>query len=242
MSFVIKLEDKKMTSLKELGENMYLYPDASEKLLTSNKFLRFLKEEDKDKFDRLIKLNHEVREHQEFIFLAQYIFSPIMSIRHHGYKFSSFKELGQQILDFGPDIDVYLKDFLKYKLLTKYMVHMGFDKTDSKIYNKVIELEGLFEENENKAYFLLGFTLSRCGIITYCGRSYKDVNLFFKEMALNKNVTSFFSLISKSQYVVSWLTYLGYGEQVDKYQSIINLVDDLEESYERRKEISKMVK
>ena len=72
--------------------------------------------------------------------------------------------------------------------------------------------------------------------------SYKNVNLFFKEMALNKNVTSFFSLISKSQYVISWLTYLGYNEQVDKYQSIINLVDDLEESYEHRKEISKMVK
>jgi hypothetical protein len=242
MNFVIKLEDQVITSLRELGEKMYLYEDASEKLLTSPKFLNFLKEYDEKKFNQLIELNHRVREHEEFIFLAQYIFSPIMNIRHHGYQFNSFEELGKQIIEFGPDVDIYLKDFLKYKLLSQYMKLMGFNKTEAKIYNKVIELEGLFEENENKAYFLLGFTLSRCGIITYCGRSYKDVNLFFKEMALNKNVTSFFSLISKSQYVVSWLTYLGYGEQVDKYQSIINLVDDLEESYERRKEISKMVK
>lgn len=242
MSFVIKLEDKKMTSLKELGENMYLYPDASEKLLTSNKFLRFLKEEDKDKFDRLIKLNHEVREHQEFIFLAQYIFSPIMSIRHHGYKFSSFKELGQQILDFGPDIDVYLKDFLKYKLLTKYMVHMGFDKTDSKIYNKVIELEKLFEENENKAYFLLGFILAECAIITYGNKKYSNVNDFFKDMVLEYNIASYSSLIDTNQYVISWLTIMGHEEEIHKYQSLVSLVSSLEENYECRTKVSKMVK
>ena len=242
MSFVIKLEDQVITSLKELGEKMHLYEDASEKLLTSPKFLKFLKEYDSGKFDQLIELNHRVREHEEFIFLAQYIFNPVMNIRHHGYVFNSLKELGQQILDFGPDIDIYLKDFLKYKLLTQYMKLMGFDKTDIVIYNKVIELEKLFEENENKAYFLLGFTLSNCAIITYCGKSYDNVNLFFKEMAMNKNIASFFSLLDKSQYVISWLTYLGYDEEIDKYQSIINLINDLEENYEYRTKISKMVK
>lgn len=242
MNFVIKLENQIITSLKELGEKMHLYEDASEKLLTSPKFLKFLKENDINKFNRLIELNHRVREHEEFIFLAQYIFNPVMNIRHHGYVFNSFQELGQQIIDFGPDVDIYLKDFLKYKLLTQYMELMGFDKTDTNLYNRVIELELLYEENENKAYFLLGFTLSNCGIIKYCGKSYDDINLFFKEMAMNKNITSFFLLIDKSQYVISWLTYLGYEEEINKYQSIINLIDGLEENYEYRTKISKMVK
>lgn len=242
MNFVIKLEDQRITSLKELGEKMYLYEDASEKLLTSNKFLKFLKEYDEDKFNKLIKLNHEVREHEEFVFFAQYIFNPIMNIRHHGYQFNSFKELGRQIIDFGPEIDIYLKDFLKFKLLSRYMKMMGFDKTEAKIYNKVIEFEKMFKENENKAYFLLGFTLCGCGIITYWNRSYDNVDLFFKEMVLDCNIVSFSSWLDKNQYVLSWLTYLGYTEQVDKYQSIINLINVLEENYESRTKISKMVK
>ena len=44
MDFIIKLQDQRLTSFKELGEIMYLYPDASEKLITSSKFLKILKQ------------------------------------------------------------------------------------------------------------------------------------------------------------------------------------------------------
>ena len=124
MNFVITLEKERIDSLEELGKKMYLHEDASEKLLTSPKFLKFLKEYDIDKYNKLIEVNHKAREHEEFVFLAQYIFSPVMNIRHHGYQFNSLKELGDKIISFGPEIDVYLKDFLKYKLLSQYMVLM----------------------------------------------------------------------------------------------------------------------
>ena len=242
MNFVITLEKERIDSLEEFGKKMYLYPDASEKLLTSPKFLKFLKEYDIDKYNKLIELNHKAREHEEFIFLAQYIFCPIMNIRHHGYEFNSLKELGEKIIGFGPEIDVYLKDFLKYRLLSQYMVLLGFDKREVLLYQKVLELEKLFQENENKAYFLLGFTLSNCGIITYWNKSYSDVDLFFKEMVLDNNVVGYSSLLEKNQYVISWLTYLGYQDKVDYYQSIINSIQTLEDNYERRTKVSKMDK
>ena len=242
MNFVITLEKERITSLKELGEKMYLYPDASEKLLTSSKFLKFLKENDEEKYVKLIELNHKEREHETFIFLAQYIFNPIMNIRHHGYEFNSYKELGEKILAFGPKIDVYLKDFLKFGLLTKYIKLMGRDIQDKEIYLKVVELEKKFKINANYSYFLLGFTLSDCAIITYESKAYSDVNLFFQEMIHDHCVANYSSLISKNQYVLAWLTYLGYDKVVDKYQSIINSITKLEENYANRTKNTKMEK
>ncbi len=242
MNFVITLEDQRIDSLEDLGRKMYLYEDASEALLTSNKFLKFLKEYDYEKYKKLIELNHQKREHEEFIFLAQYIFCPLMNIRHHGYEFNSLEELGEKIINYGPEIDIYLKDFLKFHLLSQYMEMMEYDKSDKKNYLVIKNLEKLFLENENKAYFLLGFILSKCDIITYCKRQYDDVNRFFLEMVLDRNIIAYSSLIDKNQYVLSWLTYLGKISQVDKYQSIINSIKALEENYECRTKISKMVK
>lgn len=242
MNFVITLEDQRIDSLEDLGRKMYLYEDASEALLTSNKFLKFLKEYDYEKYRKLISLNHQKREHEEFIFLAQYIFCPLMNIRHHGYEFNSLKELGEKIINYGPEIDIYLKDFLKFHLLSQYMEMMEYDKVDKENYLAIKNLEKLFLENENKAYFLLGFILSKCDIITYCKRPYDDVNRFFLEMVLDRNIIAYSSLIDKNQYVLSWLTYLGKKSQVDKYQSMINSIKALEENYECRTKISKMVK
>ena len=199
MNFVITLEDQRIDSLEDLGRKMYLYEDASEALLTSNKFLKFLKEYDYEKYRKLISLNHQKREHEEFIFLAQYIFCPLMNIRHHGYEFNSLKELGEKIINYGPEIDIYLKDFLKFHLLSQYMEMMEYDKVDKENYLAIKNLEKLFLENENKAYFLLGFILSKCDIITYCKRPYSDVNRFFLEMVLDRNIIAYSSLIDKNQ-------------------------------------------
>ena len=91
MNFVVVLEGKKFTSLEELGLNMYLYTEASEKLITSDKFLKFLKDYDNEKYSKLVKLNHSVRNYEEFIFLAQYIFNPTMNLTHHTYSFQTFQ-------------------------------------------------------------------------------------------------------------------------------------------------------
>ena len=64
--FKIKIKDHVITSLEELGRNMYLYPEAFETLLVSTKLLKILKDENKELLEKLIKLNHEVRDVNAF--------------------------------------------------------------------------------------------------------------------------------------------------------------------------------
>jgi hypothetical protein len=232
--YVIELEGKLFSSFKELGENIYLHEDAAEKLLTSPKFLRILKDEEPEMFKKLIKINHEAREFQEFVFLAQYIFNPFMNIRHHGYQFNTLKELGEKILEFGPDVDIYLKDFLKYKLLSKYMVMMGWNESKPQIYSQILRLEQLFSINENKSYFLLGFVLGQCDIMRYWKRDYSNEEDFFDEMRSPFNIVSYSSLIDKSQYVLAWLTIKGKEKEVKEYEDIVQLVESMEKSYDKR--------
>ena len=126
--FRIQIKDKIYASLEEFGREMYLYPEACETLLTSTKFLKALANENKELFEKLVALNRDVRDANAFLFHAQYLFCPHMELKHHRYSFATIKELGQQILEFGPKIDIYLKDFLKFKLLSKYMVDQGIDR------------------------------------------------------------------------------------------------------------------
>lgn len=242
MNFVVVLEGKKFTSLEELGLNMYLYTEASEKLITSDKFLKFLKDYDNEKYSKLVKLNHSVRNYEEFIFLAQYIFNPTMNLRHHTYSFQTFQELGEKILNYAPQIDVYLMDFLKYKLLSKYMEMTNYHLRDQDLYQKIKEIEKVYDINTKKAYFFLGFTLANCDIIYYDGKIYHDVDELFKELTSEYHLAKYASLIDANQYLLSYLSFYGYNNIVDRYQSLTNLIATLEDEYENRRKNSKMEK
>ena len=226
--FKIKIKDYVITSLEELGRNMYLYPEAFETLLVSTKFLKILKDENKELLEKLIKLNHEVRDVNAFLFHAQYLFCPHMELKHHRYSFSNLKELGKQILSFGPKVDIYLKDFLKYKLLSKYMVDQGYDVRNSTLYHKVLELEQLFLVNENKAYFLLGFLLAETDKIIFDNKEYDDIGKFFEVMLSDYYVVSYSHNLESNQYIYAWLEVKGLKEKVKSYQILLNTIEQLE--------------
>ena len=226
--FKIKIKDHVITSLEELGRNMYLYPEAFETLLVSTKFLKILKNENKELLEKLIKLNHEVRDVNAFLFHAQYLFCPHMELKHHRYSFSTLKELGKQILSFGPKIDIYLKDFLKYKLLSKYMMDQGYDVRNSTLYDKVLDLEQLFLVNENKAYFLLGFLLAETDKIIFDNKEYDDIQKFFEVMLSDYYVVNYSHNLESNQYIYAWLEVKGLKEKVKSYQILLNTIEQLE--------------
>ena len=226
--FRIKIKDQVFASLEEFGRNMYLYPEACESLLTSTKFLKALANEDKELFEKLVSLNHDVRDANAFLFHAQYLFCPHMELKHHRYCFSSLKELGQQILEFGPKIDVYLKDFLKFKLLSKYMEDQGYDSRKPIIYKRVLELEELFYENENKAYFLLGFLLAETKNIIFDKKEYTDVKSFFQDMISDYYVVNYSFNLESNQYIYAWLEINGFENEVSKYHALLSTVEQLE--------------
>ena len=226
--FKIKIKDHVITSLEELGRNMYLYPEAFETLLVSTKFLKILKNENKELLEKLIKLNHEVRDVNAFLFHAQYLFCPHMELKHHRYSFSTLKELGKQILSFGPKIDIYLKDFLKYKLLSKYMMDQGYDVRNSTLYDKVLDLEQLILVNENKAYFLLGFLLAETDKIIFDNKEYDDIQKFFEVMLSDYYVVNYSHNLESNQYIYAWLEVKGLKEKVKSYQILLNTIEQLE--------------
>ena len=61
-------------------------------------------------------------------------------------------------------------------------------------------------------------------------------------MVLEYNIASYSSLIDTNQYVISWLTIMGHEEEIHKYQSLVSLVNALEDNNECRTIVSKMVK
>lgn len=234
MNYRIVCENKVFTSLEEFARNIYLYPDASEKILTSTKFLSLLASEDKEKFNKLIEVNHNIKDVEAFLFHAQYILCPHMELRHHGYLFTNLEDLGKKILTFGPTIDIYLKDFLKYKFLTKYMVDQGLDILNPIMFSEIKELENAYKENENKVYFLLGFKLAKCDTIVYEKERFYDVKTFLSRMIYKKNISKFSKELEKSQYVYAWLEIKGYGNLVNNYRSLVETIEQLElEVYER---------
>lgn len=227
--FKIKIKDNVFASLEEFGRNMYLYPEACESLLVSTKFLKALADENRELFEQLVKLNHEVRDVNAFLFHAQYLFCPHMGLKHHGYSFDTIKELGEQILQFGPKIDIYLKDFLKFKLLSKYMRDQGYDVRKADTYQKVLQLEELFLENENKAYFLLGFVLAESDVIIFDKKEYSDVGEFFSNMITDHYIISYSHNLEVDQYVYAWLEVKGLKKEVNRFKALIETIENLED-------------
>ena len=226
--FKIKIKEQVFTSLEEFGRNIYLYPEACETLLTSTKFLKALADENKELFEKLVAINHEVRDVNAFLFHMQYLFCPHMELKHHGYSFNNLKELGKQILEFGPKVDVYLKDFLKFRLLSKYMKDQGYDTRKSYIYNRVLELEELFFENENKAYFLLGFLLAETDNIIFDNEEYTNVSDFFEHMITDYYIVNYSHNLESNQYIYAWLEVKGLKNEINKYRALINTIEQLE--------------
>lgn len=237
MTFSIKIKDQYFSSIEELGENIYKYQDECYKIFESKKFLNFLIQNEKDIAIEFVKLWNKKTSKERFLFEVQYLFKPRMSIRHHGYEFKSFKAIGEKILSYGPDIDIYLKDFLKYKLLSYYFIIQGFDTKEKELYNKILKLEEEYLENPNKSYFKLGFLLANSKIIIYKNRPYDNPQIFFKDMMSDRFLAEFSFNLEKNQYVYAWLEIKGYKEIINRYKNLIDSVVEQEEKvndYQRK--------
>lgn len=229
MSVVIKVKDKEFFSFEEFGKNIYLYPEESYKLINSKKFLTLLKKENLDMYNNILSLRKNECSEESFLFKAQYVFNKLMDLRFYRCNYSSLKILGKKILNGSPKQDVYIKDLLKYKLISYYMVNIGIDKTEPNFYQNVLAVEDSFSYNESRAYFKLGFILSESKRIVYKKKEYDDVNSFFSVILSKETISDFASDFEKTQYIFAWLEVMGYEKEIIKFESIIASVEDWEE-------------
>ena len=188
-------------------------------------------------YNNIVELLSQPFQNDAFLFKTQYIINPIMSLRYHGYNFENVEELGKKILSFGPQIDIYLKDFLKYKLLSYYFEVVHFDERKPQLYKSIKTLEEEFLTNENKAYFKLGFVLDNQKCILYNGKKFNDVKQFMSYVILPVSITEFAKDFIKSQYVFAWLDYLGYKKEISLFESIVDNVEQKERKNDNLRKI-----
>ncbi|CDC41290.1 unknown [Firmicutes bacterium CAG:449] len=237
MDLIIKLGSNTFYSMEEFAKNIYLYHDEALALIKSKKFLKILYNYNEKMYNNIVELLSQPFQNDAFLFKTQYIINPIMSLRYHGYNFENVEELGKKILSFGPQIDIYLKDFLKYKLLSYYFEVVHFDERKPQLYKSIKTLEEEFLTNENKAYFKLGFVLDNQKCILYNGKKFNDVKQFMSYVILPVSITEFAKDFIKSQYVFAWLDYLGYKKEISLFESIVDNVEQKERKNDNLRKI-----
>ena len=231
MDLIIKLGSNTFYSMEEFAKNIYLYHDEALALIKSKKFLKILYNYNEKMYNNIVELLSQPFQNDAFII------NPIMSLRYHGYNFENVEELGKKILSFGPQIDIYLKDFLKYKLLSYYFEVVHFDERKPQLYKSIKTLEEEFLTNENKAYFKLGFVLDNQKCILYNGKKFNDVKQFMSYVILPVSITEFAKDFIKSQYVFAWLDYLGYKKEISLFESIVDNVEQKERKNDNLRKI-----
>ena len=237
MDLIIKLGSNTFYSMEEFAKNIYLYHDEALALIKSKKYLKILYNYNEKMYNNIVELLSQPFQNDAFLFKTQYIINPIMSLRYHGYNFENVEELGKKILSFGPQIDIYLKDFLKYKLLSYYFEVVHFDERKPQLYKSIKTLEEEFLTNENKAYFKLGFVLDNQKCILYNGKKFNDVKQFMSYVILPVSITEFAKDFIKSQYVFAWLDYLGYKKEISLFESIVDNVEQKERKNDNLRKI-----
>lgn len=228
MNLIIKVGKKSYYSIVDFAKEIYLQHDESFALIKSEKFLKTLYNFDQNMYNRIVELLSNPFQQDALLFKVQYILNPLMELHYHGYAFKDFMSLGKKIISYGPATDIYLKDFLKYHLLSYYMEVTKYDQKKPVLYNKVKILEEEFILNENRAYFKLGFLLEGSNVIIYNGKKFYDAKSLFEYLILPVNIIDFAKDFIKSQYVFAWLEMLGYQKELILFENFILSIEQKE--------------
>lgn len=238
MKFYIELyKGKGYSSFEEMGKEVYLYPGRFYAFFQSKPFLRLLYQ-DKKRYSEYLALIGEKNIEDVFLFKMSYILNPYMSLRYHRFLFRSYRELGEQMLSYGPVVDVYLKDLLVYRLLSSYMEKVGDIKRYGAVYQSVLQCEKEALDNENLAYWKLAFALSGTKDIVYRGTPYSSPKEFFQDHLALSSLLELSENLEQSAYVLAWLEVNGYDYRVSTY---LGLVQNKEKQEEAAKALSSLL-
>ena len=228
MEFSIKVKNQTYYSLEDFAKNIYLYPNESLTVIKSQKFLKILYKYDEKMYNDIVGILESPNQIDECLFKIQYTLNPLMGLRHHGYIFDSFKALGKQIISFAPRIDIYLKDFLKYRLLSYYMEKTRYDEKEPNLYRSVLDLEKEFHLNENRVYFKLGFLLNGLDDFIYNNKKFSDHKKFLSYVMEPVNISGFSKTFINSQYLLAYLELKGYQKEITLFENFVLSIEQKE--------------
>lgn len=228
MNILIKLGKNYYSSIEEFAKKIYLQHEEALALIKSEKFLKILYNYNQKMYNNIVELMSSPFQQDALLFKVQYILNPIMGLCYHNYYFDNFVSLGKQIIAYGPKVDIYLKDFLKYKLLSYYMEITKYNIKNPSLYKNVKELEEEFLNNENRAYFKLGFLLEGSNIIIYNGKKFVESKKLFEYLIMPVNIIDVAKDFIKNQYVLAWLEIKGFQKEIVLFENLVISIEQKE--------------
>ena len=225
------------SSFLEMGKEVYLYPGRFYSYFHSPHFLLALSRKP-ELYKQYLALSEKKEIPDVFLFHMSYILNPYMSLRYHHFIFHDYEELGEQMREYGPVVDVYLKDLLVYHLLSEYMEKQGDDHRYPELYQKLTELEKEAVDDENTAYWKLMYVLTKKKTLYYDGQEYKDPEEFF---ASHLSMSSLLSLSSslEGKLVLVYLDLNGYSRKVTSFEATVSSYDQQEKAAKEKKKEAK---
>lgn len=227
MDLDVYFDDLHITNLIELGQNMYKYPDLAFSLIIRDDFQKSLKENEPYLYQKFVQLQ-DIADDDEFVFKVSYLFCPYMTLRYHGYRFDKLENLGERMINYGPVVDVYLMDLIKFRLLSYVYELQGLNTISKENYLAIKKAEEMVITNPNKAYFTLAFDLSKSKVLVYNGKPYITPKSFLEVMSSDVNITKFAIDFEDNEYFFAWLRFLNYENRLKRFRNLVKFIEERE--------------
>lgn len=227
MDLDVYFDDLHITNLIELGQNMYKYPDLAFSLIIRDDFQKSLKENEPYLYQKFVQLQ-DIADDDEFVFKVSYLFCPYMTLRYHGYRFDKLENLGERMINYGPVVDVYLMDLIKFRLLSYVYELQGLNTISKENYLAIKKAEQMVITNPNKAYFTLAFDLSKSKVLVYNGKPYITPKSFLEVMSSDVNITKFAIDFEDNEYFFAWLRFLNYENRLKRFKNLVQFIEERE--------------
>lgn len=227
MDLDVYFDDLHITNLIELGQNMYKYPDLAFSLIIRDDFQKSLKENEPYLYQKFVQLQ-DIADDDEFVFKVSYLFCPYMTLRYHGYRFDKLENLGERMINYGPVVDVYLIDLIKFRLLSYVYELQGLNTISKENYLAIKKAEEMVITNPNKAYFTLAFDLSKSKVLVYNGKPYITPKSFLEVMSSDVNITKFAIDFEDNEYFFAWLRFLNYENRLKRFRNLVKFIEERE--------------
>lgn len=227
MDLDVYFDDLHITNLIELGQNMYKYPDLAFSLIIRDDFQKSLKENEPYLYQKFVQLQ-DIADDDEFVFKVSYLFCPYMTLRYHGYRFDKLENLGERMINYGPVVDVYLMDLIKFRLLSYVYELQGLNTISKENYLAIKKAEQMVITNPNKAYFTLAFDLSKSKVLVYNGKPYITPKSFLEVMSSDVNITKFAIDFEDNEYFFAWLRFLNYENRLKRFRNLVKFIEERE--------------
>lgn len=227
MDLDVYFDDLHITNLIELGQNMYKYPDLAFSLIIRDDFQKSLKENEPYLYQKFVQLQ-DIVDDDEFVFKVSYLFCPYMTLRYHGYRFDKLENLGERMINYGPVVDIYLMDLIKFKLLSYVYELQGLNTISKENYLVIKKAEEMVISNPNKAYFTLAFDLSKSKVLVYNGKPYITPKSFLEVMSSDVNITKFAIDFEDNEYFFAWLRFLNYENRLKRFRNLVKFIEERE--------------